>query len=245
MTDPYYQDDHVTLYHGDCLELADLWTVADVLVTDPPYGIGWARNGISNTSTADRAAGNFNGKARSHFSDAGIFNDETPEARDRALAAWGEGPALVFGSFYAPFPPGFRHVAVFVKALDSGAMSALGGIRRDVEPIFMLGQHPDWKRGGRRTSVFQTRARSAGNPSGYAGRAGHPHAKPLDVLEELITEAAPPGVIADPFAGSGSTGVAAKALGRKAILVELEERYAEIAARRLSQDVLNFEEPAP
>jgi len=89
------------------------------------------------------------------------------------------------------------------------------------------------------SAVVSTRALAAGGYSGYATRAGHPHAKPLDVMESLI-EACPPGIIADPFAGSGSTLVASKALGRRAIGVELEERYAEIAARRLAQDVLDF-----
>ena len=72
-------------------------------------------------------------------------------------------------------------------------------------------------------------------------RIGHPTPKPLGLMARILTRA-PDGLIADPFAGSGSTLVAAKALGRRAVGVELEEKYAEIAARRLSQDVLDFEE---
>ena len=256
MTDPYYSDDHVTLWHGDCLEHPEWWTCADVLVTDPPYGIGWTTHGVSRTSHRDRKRGDYNGSQRGVQS---IVNDTDLSARDRALALWGGRPAIMFGSLFKPPPRDVRHVGVYVKPVDGGALSAFGKLRRDCEAIYFLGRGEQWGeqvktgRGGlpegqkppteMRSSVFETRARVLGTPAGLSARCGHPHAKPGDVLEALI-ELCPPGIIADPFAGSGSTGVAAKALGRKAILVELEERYCETAARRLSQDVLNFEEPA-
>ena len=256
MTTPYYADEWVTLYHGNCLELADLWTCADVLVTDPPYGIAWTSHGVSRTSLADRKRRDFNGKQRAAMSIAG---DSDTTVRDSALRAFGGRPAVLFGSLFAPPPPGVRHVGVYVKPLDGGALSAFGMLRRDVEAIFFLGKGPGWGEkvksdfGGvpahkrpptvLRSSVFATGVQFLGGPGGLSARAGHPHAKPSDVLEQLFA-ICPPGTIADPFAGSGSTLVAAKALGRKAIGVELEERYCEVAAKRLLQDALDFGEPA-
>ena len=90
---------------------------------------------------------------------------------------------------------------------------------------------------GGESSILTTRALVAG-PTGLSVRYSHPHAKPIDVMAELISMT--DGVIADPFAGSGSTLVAARNLGRKAIGVELEERYCEVIAKRLSQGVLDF-----
>jgi site-specific DNA-methyltransferase (adenine-specific) len=213
--EPYYRDGWVTLYHCDCLEITE-WLAADVLVTDPPYGIGWQK-GQNNAA-----------KSAAH---AGILNDADTSMRDRALALWGQRPAVVFGSFRAAFPERVRQTLIWQKPVDAGVVGSTTGYRTDVELVFLLGDH--LRRPPTRSSVL----RSGGGVAAY--RECHPHSKPVGLLEQLI-DWVPPGVVADPFAGSGSTLIAAKAQGRKAIGVEIEERYCEIAARRLAQDALDF-----
>jgi len=215
---PYYQDEQVTLYCGDCREITE-WLEADVLVTDPPYGRNW-RQGRLNNSNAHR----------------GIAGDQDTSTRDAVLAAWGtDRPAVVFGDLMLAPPGGTKLVGVYQKPPNAGTRGAVGGFRRDAEAIYLIGPWPTGL--GGRSSVIATATPSQGNPHSPQGKYHHPHTKPLDVMEQLIA-ACPPGTIADPFAGSGSTLVAARNLGRHAIGVEIEERYCEIAARRLAQQPL-------
>jgi site-specific DNA-methyltransferase (adenine-specific) len=226
VTAPYYEADGITLYHGDCLEVTE-WLAADVLVTDPPYGRQWRQG-----DTASHFGW------RSNRNDVGIANDHDTATRDRAITQWGSAPAIVFGDLMLAPPANTKHVLIYDKN-DGGVIGAVGGFRRSIEAIYLVGTGWGSSIGGR-SAVLTARASMGGN---YARKAGHPHAKPLDVLSTLI-EACPPGTIADPFAGSGSTLLAARNLGRQVIGVEIEERYCELIARRLAQTALFTSEAA-
>jgi site-specific DNA-methyltransferase (adenine-specific) len=217
----YWEGDGVTLYHGDCLEHPEWWTGADVLVTDPPYGRRW-RQGDSNTARG----------WRSNKHD-GIIGDDSTATRDGALALWGDRAAFMFGDLMLNPPTGTKQVLIYDKGVAAGFAGAVAGFRRNVEAIYLLGSGFRSGLGGR-SAVLTTRASAGGN---LARTTGHPHTKPIDLLAVLI-ESAPPGVIADPFAGSGTTLETARLLGRRVIGVEIDERYCEIAASRLAQGIL-------
>ena len=219
----YYQDDYITLYYGDCLTEHRGWLEADVLVTDPPYGRAWKQGDTGSK------------RGWANDTHAGIANDSTTATRDAALKLWKTKPAIVFGDLMLAPPKGTKHVLIYDKGNDAGFTGAVGGYRRNTEAIYLLGKGHGSGLGGR-SAIVSTGKSAGGN---LARTTGHPHTKPGDVMEMLI-EAAPPGTIADPFAGSGSTLVAAKALGRKVIGVELDERYCEIIAKRCAQEVLDF-----
>jgi DNA modification methylase len=213
MSEPYYSDESVTLYLGDCREINE-WLDADVLVTDPPYGIAWEGTSYNGNHTLD-----------------GIANDADTSMRDEALRLWGDRPGVVFGTPGGALPNNWRQTLAWAKPPDSGIFGAFGGWRRDWEAIYLTGR---WKVGpAARSGVLRS---NVGSLAVYTKR-GHPHSKPLDVMESLIA-ASPAGIVADPFAGSGSTLVAARAQGRRAVGVELEERYCEVTAKRLAQGVL-------
>lgn len=219
---PYFQDSGVTLYHGDSLEISE-WATADVLVTDPPYGVEWQQSFGANQHKQTRPVTVIKNV---------IKNDDSTDTRDAVLETWGKRPAIVFGSWRMPRPESAKHILIWHKA------GAFAGVRSghpfisNHEEVYILGD--GWVSTGKPlySVMTTTEARHVA-----VQQIGHPTPKPVGLMEQLI-ERCPPGVIADPFAGSGATLLAARNLGREAIGVELEEKYCELIAKRLSQQTL-------
>lgn len=215
---PYYTDDSVALYHGDCREIA-AWLDADVLVTDPPYGF------------AHRSGGGPRGEAS--WRNTQIANDVNTTMRDEVLKMWAPRPAIVFGSWKRPRPTETRALLIWDKGPAAGMGDLAMPWKPNHEEVYVLGKGFVGKRDSGVLKGHNIVSLE------YKGRS-HPHEKPLSLMCSLIAKC-PAGVVADPFAGSGTTLAAAKVLGRKAVGVELDERYCETAAKRLGQGVLDFD----
>ena len=221
---PYYQDEQVTLYHADCLEV-DAWLEADVLVTDPPYGIAWAPK-----------KGGYRGAGSQTLSDP-VRNDHSTAARDAALSRWGIKPRIVFGSWRAPRPEPVHHRLIWHKQGQAPGPATAPFMVQD-EEIYVTGNGFKPSTPPLRSVITTYEPRSV-----FVAQIGHPTPKPVALIELLI-QRCPDGVIADPFAGSGATLLAARNQGRRAIGVEIEERYCEIIAKRLDQLTFDFGELA-
>jgi site-specific DNA-methyltransferase (adenine-specific) len=210
MREPYFQTDLVTLYLGDCLEVTE-WLTADVLVTDPPYGMAYKSNRV---------------KGRDFQT---VANDESVEIRDKALALWGAGPALVFGTWRVQRPANIKNLLIWSKGDDPGMGDLTMPWGSSHEEVYVFGNGFVGQRG---SSVIKA------NKPPVATRPDHPTPKPVGLMENLIQKTS--GVVADPFAGSGATLLAARNLGRHSIGVEMEEKYCELIANRLSQEAFDF-----
>jgi len=218
---PYYSDPLVTIYHGDCRDVLPS-VAADCFVTDPPYGVS-----LKGRTTKDSFR-------------PGSYASYEDSAENVLAIAVPVINTLLERGLRGCVTPGVYAVQLYPLAADIGAIWLPAGAARtrwgfsSVMPVLYYGKDPflaDGK-GGRI------------NGMGFYGRSeevAHPCPKPLRVMHWLVGRVSREGeTVLDPFAGSGTTLVAAKDGGRKAIGIEIEERYCEVAAKRLSQEVLDL-----
>jgi DNA modification methylase len=235
---PYYDRDGITIYHGDALDVLAAGAVAsvDAVVTDPPYCSGGRNQGTARQ--------NFSKSNRDEWFLTDNMGTDTYLWWLRQLGGHIFDIASVGSHFYC-FTD-WRQYTNVVTAFESKGWTlrtcvvwdkmrggALGSFwRNDHEwiPVFSKGPNRPLPDG----SFFNVL--HAVKPQG----GEHPTVKPESVIRRLV-EAAGDGVVLDPFMGSGTTLRAAKDLGRRAIGIEVDERYCEIAAKRLSQEVMSLE----
>jgi len=227
MTDmqAYYEDDFVTIYCCDCRDILPSLTI-ETVITDPPYGV------MLNGKRAKQRGGGVVARPGSYAFDdtpayvSGVVVPVIEHLRGRAKAV--------------AVTPGIRNIWLYPPADDMGCFYSAAGTGMGrwgfscMQPILYYGSDPyhRTRQGSRANSCGQT------YPNDANGQA-HPCAKPLPMMRWLVDRVSLRNeVVLDPFMGSGTTLVAAKYSGRHAIGIEIEERYCEIAAQRLAQDVL-------
>jgi site-specific DNA-methyltransferase (adenine-specific) len=227
---PYYEHAGITIFHGDCREILPSLK-ADVVVTDPPYGVNLTKK-TSDFRDSERFDNGVSLQA------SVIYRDD-PEhiiaLIDTAIAPLVAriGRALVFTGprllFAYPSPD-----AIGCVFTPNGAGRCAWGFQC-MHPILFYGSDPYLVDGaGSRPNSFRT---EQPNRETF----DHPCPKPLPWMKWAVLRASRTGeTVLDPFMGSGTTLRAAKDLGRKAIGIEIEERYCEISAKRLAQEVLAF-----
>jgi len=218
---PYYEEAGITVYCADCREVLPTLGAVDLILTDPPYGIRHKSSHVCETTTA-------------HWVKSEIDGDSDESLRDFVLE-WHPGDYAIFGSKKTSHPVRFVELLVWDKGPASGMGDLTIPFKPSFEFIYIGGRL--WS-GSRDEGVVKnhwivTRA--------SMGRV-HPNEKPVSLFRYLLTKH-PGTLILDPFMGSGTTLVAAKQLGRRAIGVDTEERYCEIAADRLRQSVFDFGTP--
>jgi site-specific DNA-methyltransferase (adenine-specific) len=211
---PYYADGAVTIYHADCRDvLPDV--SADVVLTDLPYAIGLEYGDYDDTADA--------------LTD--LIISALPMMRTAApVVALTSG----IGNVWRYPQPTWMLCWYMANACSSTGKWGFN----QWQPVLVYGTDPYLTRGmGRRPDVIITAAPNSGTDK---RRYDHPCPKPIEAWRKILLRVSPAEgqTILDPFMGSGSTVVAAKYAGRKAIGIELDEKYCEIAARRLDQGLL-------
>jgi len=194
---PYYQDQSVTIYHGDCRQIVPQLGNFDLLLTDPPYGLSIAANPVRQKH------------------DKKAWDDSVPPRWFLEYAIHKTTHSIVWGGNYYTLEPS-KCFLIWDKEQPQDFTLAM------VEQA--------WSNLNMPAKMFKRRV------IGYNKQ--HPTQKPVELMQWCINLAGDVQTILDPFAGSGTTGRAAKDLGKQAVLIEMDEHYCEIAAQRMAQEIL-------
>jgi site-specific DNA-methyltransferase (adenine-specific) len=223
LPNPYYQDDYVTIYHGDCRELIPNIGYVDLTLTDPPYGIN---GGTGGTSKA---------RGRGNYTDD--FEDTKEYIRDICAPAVEECLKVSKGMIVTP---GNKNLCLYPQPNSFGCLyqPQSAGMQRwgwcDSQPIFYYGISPKQGLLAEPCSFKSVRNDDTKN--------GHPCPKPYMIWAKLLEKGMPDrgGTVFDPFMGSGTTLRAAKDRQWLSIGIDISEEYCEIAANRMAQEVFDF-----
>lgn len=221
---PYYDHAGITIYHGDCADVLP-WLEADVLITDPPYGVNMGECGAKNQGW--RHGMQHDGydcyeDTYENFTGTIVPRLNLAIERTKRALVW-TGPHIheqrkpdAIGGVFCPSGAG-RNVWGFKSLL----------------PVLLYGTAPDLHKGAKTPTAIWSQERSGKDA------LGHPCPKPDKWMTWSVQLASLPGeIIVDPFMGAGGTLKSAKNMGRRAVGVDLSERYCEIAAKRLAQETL-------
>lgn len=212
---PYYRKHGITIYNGDCREVLPTLPKVDLVLTDPPYVFGIAST-VGKMGWGDL------------MNSSVWYASWMKEAKRLATGSlwvfnsWRSFPVLARAAYEVEWP--ITSLCVWDKAwIGPGGVQ---GLRPSYEVIALFAQPGFAIKDRSLPDVWKCKWMST------LGKSGHRAEKPVELMEKIIKETGAASIL-DPFMGSGTTLVAAQNLKCQAIGIEIEEKYCEIAARRL------------
>lgn len=237
---PYYDHNGITIYHGDCLEILPSLGEFDLLLTDPPYSISVAQDHVHATGKGTRKFNFFAGDTDWKTMTASVV-ERVSLAASVVSAAYVWCGHRQFGAIVDEFERlGFKtRFLVWKKECPVPAPPGVGWDSAAELCVYAFRAGRKWTAatGVKCPNVITADAYRFGQ----LGKVDHPTQKPLSVVSIPMRHSTKEGDrILDPYMGSGTTLVVAKSLGRIAVGIEREEKYCEIAAKRMAQEVMEF-----
>lgn len=254
---PYYEQDGITIYHGETLNALAGMTERDIaaVVADPPYSSGGLFRSDRQVDPSQKYRGWSQGESGSvqPKSEPGSFGGDSRD--QRSYLTWSALWLSMCWSMAKPTAQAFvctdwRQLPTTTDAVQAGGWTWRGlcvwdkGVGRPMKGRFRNHlEYIVWASHGAMPEARDVYPSTLLKHAPPGTEREHVTQKPVGLLREILC-VAPDGAVLDPFMGSGTTLLAAKELGRSAIGIEIEERYCEIAAKRLAQAVLPLEQGA-